>query len=150
VIEMKNRGDTVKAMDELAEKLRCYGWVLETPELIKAIDNSNKYLCVTLKSDGSLGKGKNNVKTEDNLKVILDYTEACLKNTAESILGGEIRVRPYKHKSENACKYCPYKAVCGFDVKIGNSWHIIEDIENEEILEKMKKLGKKGEAVEND
>ncbi|SHE65868.1 PD-(D/E)XK nuclease family protein [Schwartzia succinivorans] len=150
VIEMKNRGDTVKAMDELAEKLRCYGWVLETPELIKAIDNSNKYLCVTLKSDGSLGKGKNNVKTEDNLKVILDYTEACLKNTAESILGGEIRVRPYKHKSENACKYCSYKAVCGFDVKIGNSWHIIEDMENEEILEKMKKLGKKGEAVEND
>lgn len=146
VLPVKGKIDFAQAVKEITEKLRFQGWILNTPELIQSIDSNASYLCVKLRGT-TISAGKKCAKSELELKAILDYTEEYLQETAESILGGEIRVHPYKHKKESACKYCKYRAVCGFDVKIGSSERILDDLKDEEILLKMmEKTGKGGKT----
>ena len=45
------------------------------------------------------------------MDAVLDAANAIASMTADRILRGEIRAFP----ADDACKYCPYRACCGFD-----------------------------------
>ena len=40
------------------------------------------------------------------------------KELAGSILSGDISVNPYRYGQEDACRYCVFKGVCGFDERL--------------------------------
>ena len=61
---------------------------------------------------------------------------ARLKRTGTDILSGEAAARPYRMSSSNACTYCKYHAVCGFDLQIPGFAY-----------EEMPKAGKPEEAL---
>ena len=50
-----------------------------------------------------------------------------------------MKVSPFAEGQGSSCDYCPYKAVCGFDVKIkGFQERKPEKINKKEIFERMK------------
>ena len=54
----------------------------------------------------------------DDLILIKDYVDELLREMVEKLHNGEINVDPYEKKKKNkkdACKYCDYKSICGFE-----------------------------------
>lgn len=57
----------------------------------------------------------------------------------EEILDGRITVEPYKKEERTACDFCPYNAVCGFDLKVpGFKYRRLAKRKPQEIWERMK------------
>ena len=55
--------------------------------------------------------GRRSLVTAGQMDAVLDAANAIASMTADRILRGEIRAFP----ADDACKYCPYRACCGFD-----------------------------------
>ena len=58
---------------------------------------------------------------------LLAYLPKLIRETAEEILHGNIRVSPYRFRERNACTFCAYRSVCAFDPDLGQSYRDIAD-----------------------
>lgn len=45
------------------------------------------------------------------------YVHDNVRSLGNQILDGRIGVNPYRRGNRNACTYCPYQGICGFDLK---------------------------------
>ena len=103
----------------LFDALRMKGWLLGDAKVIREIDGSNRFLCVRLKGDGAInGIYRGNVKAEREFEAMAAYTMDKLREAGEKVLSGDVDIAPFQLKSKNACAYCPYGDVCGFDPKL--------------------------------
>ena len=57
-------------------------------------------------------------QTEQQFTVLGRYVRTKIEKIRSSILEGDARVSPYELGKKNACTYCPYMTVCGFDRKL--------------------------------
>ena len=135
---------------QVQKKLRMPGWVVADREIIEALEAGaqGEYIVAKVKE----GKGEeeisfvppDSVKTPQEFELLLSYVEHILKDTGNRILAGEIAVRPYRLKNkqeENACTYCRFKDVCGFDTNLpGCSYREIRPQEAAVLEEEMAKL----------
>lgn len=111
-----SRADAEKA---LFDALRMRGWLLGDAKVIKEIDASNRFLCVRLKDNGEInGTYKGNVKAEREFDAMAAHTMDKLREAGEKVLSGDVEIAPFQLKKKNACAYCPYGDVCGFDPKL--------------------------------
>ena len=95
------------------------GWLLDDAKVIRELDASNQFLCVKLKGDGEIdGHTKGSVKAEQEFEALAAHTIKKLKEAGAKVLSGDIEIAPFQVKSRNACTYCPYGDVCGFDMKL--------------------------------
>ena len=109
-----------KAEEALISALRMKGWLLGDAKIIRTIDGSNQYLCVRLKDNGEIsGHSKDNVKAEKEFEALAAHTIGKLREAGEKVLSGDVGITPFQMNSINACTYCPYGDVCGFDLKLG-------------------------------
>ncbi len=69
---------------------------------------------------------KYNEPTKEEFKVLQDDIQKIIKDIAKEILSGKIDLKPYNKKGRTPCKYCEYKAICGFNTKNpGNCYNYI-------------------------
>ena len=74
----------------------------------------------------NIRQGKFNVCLEYHIKnckgpcIGMQSHDEYMDNIAQvkEILKGNTSVNPFEWKKENACEYCPYKEICGFDEKL--------------------------------
>ena len=132
-----------QAKKEIEKKLRMPGWVLADPEIIRAIDSSQTFLRVRLTKSGGINSSDiSKVKTAEEFAILLDYVDVLLEDTGKRILSGDIAARPYRLKDKVPCSYCPYRAVCGFDLKLeGFAYKALEEHSKEWLMERMKEQG---------
>ena len=128
----------------LDSSLRMPGWVLADAELVKQIDPDSRYIKAGLKKDGEFDartKEKHYVRTGEEFDLLLSYVGWLLEETGNEILEGDIRIRPYRMKAKkenNACLYCVYKEVCGFDPGIpGYEFRDLAEESEEELKHRM-------------
>lgn len=135
-----------EAEKELAKKLRMPGWVLADPAVIQAIDSSLTFLKVSLKRDGGIyERSRSSVKTEEEFEILLDYISYMLVDTGRRILDGEIGAQPYRLGGKEACGFCDYRAVCGFDLQVpGCDYRQLAEHEDAELLDTMELKGREG------
>ena len=68
--------------------------------------------------------------------MVSQYVSQKVKETGKRILEGEISINPYENGNKNACTYCAFQAVCGFDPSIqGFEKRDISGMTGEEALE---------------
>ena len=73
------------------------------------------------------------------MELISEYVAGKLKKLGGSILNGEIGMHPYSRKDRDACTYCPYSRVCGFDKKLpGCEKRVLPEEDRDVILGRMK------------
>ncbi|MBQ9827128.1 MAG: PD-(D/E)XK nuclease family protein, partial [Lachnospiraceae bacterium] len=105
-------------------ELKPKGIVSRDEKTLLALDNrmENGYKSDIIPAGYKTGGGFNNNVTKAADPEQLLMMERHVKKLSEIMAGeiaeGAITADPFKKGSESSCEYCPYKAVCGFDLSI--------------------------------
>lgn len=126
---------------EIARKLRMSGVVNEDLEIVKRLDGElegkSDVIPVELKKDGTLSS-RSSVLCGEDLQIMSDFVSRKIAKIGREILDGTISLNPYEKGGEEACTYCAYKKVCGFEGSMpGCGKRKLEDLEKQEALERM-------------
>lgn len=93
---------------------------------------------VEKKKDGTYS-ARSSIMSSEELKVVSDYVNEKVRSIGKEILEGQIALNPYEKGSSEACTYCAYRKVCGFDPAIpGYEKRRLEELKREEAIDKMK------------
>lgn len=143
-------------------ELRMPGWVLADLDVAKAIDASFSHIKPGLsqvrdeKKKAVLGpdgepvmdfdansRKRGYIRSPEEFELMLAYVGYILKDTGRAILSGDISASPYRlkdNKQQNACTYCEYRDVCGFDPSLeGYDYRDIGPEDDSVLEEKMAK-----------
>lgn len=131
--------------EELKKKFRMNGMIIADINIIKMMDKSlekgaSDTIPVYLDKEGSISNTRSNAITKEQFTSLQKTVNKVIKQIAKEILEGNIEIKPsYSKKTKvDACKYCEYKSICGFDPNI-NNYSYIENKIKEEVLERITK-----------
>lgn len=137
----------------LLRELRMSGLVSDRQEVLAGLDGSlgasraDKSLVIPVerKKDGGFTASSGVVSGED-YQVLSRYVGQKIKDFGREILRGDIALNPCEQGTENACTYCQYQGVCGFDEKIpGYEKRLLPPLTGEEALALMKQEKEAGD-----
>lgn len=121
---MVEDGDTLtpeQINDKLLQELRMTGLVNESDEAVRLLDaeftDKSQILPLERKKDGSFSAYSSVISAED-MQVVSDYVNQKIKQIGSGILDGTISVNPYEQGANQACTYCAYRSVCGYDSRV--------------------------------
>ena len=125
----------------ILKELAFNGIVNGDPEIIKRMDkeaeNGSSLLPVRFKKGGGYS-ASSSVAEEDQLLRLSRHVKRKLSRYGEEILNGNISLSPYELREEDACRFCSYHSVCGFDSRLeGCEKRQLEPLEKEEIWKKL-------------
>lgn len=132
------RGETLAEADKkIDNELKAEGWYLNDENIVKQIDSSLEFIKVGFLKGGGFNKNSkdNIVKSKEVFQEFIKRVDEILQDACEKILQGEISVNPFQSKKKDACKYCIYGELCGFNSKIdkGN----VPPLDDNEILKQL-------------
>lgn len=118
----KGNPDPAEIEAAILDELKMTGMVSDDEEVIRLLDKDfetkSTVIPVARKKDGSFTQAST-VLSEKDFGTVSDFVNHKIKELGASILDGNISINPYEQKDANACTYCAYKSVCGFDKKLG-------------------------------
>lgn len=126
---------------QIERQLRMNGVVNSRPEIVEWLDGTmsdkSDVIPVERKKDGTFS-ARSSVMSREELQVLSDYVSHKVVSIGRQILDGVITLNPYEKGNEEACTYCNFRKVCGFEPGIpGCSKRTLEDLGREEALERM-------------
>lgn len=132
--------------EELLKKLKMDGIAGAEPEILEKLDKnlaagkSVESMAIPVKYTAK-GTFSSNSKVayQNQFETMRNYVNDKAKEIGQEILNGNVNVNPFEKQKENACAYCPYASVCGFDEKIpGYSYRRLHSYTSQEVWEKMR------------
>ena len=119
--------------EQIRKQLRMHGVVNSSPEIVNLLDRE-----------------MSSVLSDGELKTVSEYVSHKIAQIGREILDGTISLNPYEKGNQEACTYCTYKRVCGFEPAMpGCSKRRLEDMGREEALEDLYSLqGRRREGAE--
>lgn len=117
MIKEKVESDLEHVTAEILKELKMNGLLLADEEVVSAMDGSLESLPVSFNKDGSFSK-RSSVVSREQFSILQSYVKKKIGDIQKSIMTGDASISPYEMGARNACTYCPYKYVCGFDRKL--------------------------------
>lgn len=133
----------------LHDELKMTGIVGKDAEIIDLLDHDfeskSNVIPVARNKSGEFSK-TSSVLSQEDFTEISYFVNQKMKEIGSSILNGEIAWNPYTKSDGDACEYCNYKSVCGFDKKLGmHLYHELEDLSKDEAMERIRdEIDRKG------
>ena len=129
--------------EQILAKLRMNGVVNSDPGVVERLDrymqDKSVVIPVEKKKDGSFS-ARSGVLSREEMQLISSYVDAKIRSIGREILDGKIAANPYEKGNEEACTYCAYKKVCGFDGSIpGYEKRQLEDRDKQALMQRMQK-----------
>lgn len=127
--------------EQIAGQLRMKGVVNSEPGIVERLDegewSKSDVIPVERKKDGTFS-ARSSVLTGGELKTVSDYVSKSIAEIGREILAGRISLDPYEKGGEEACTWCAFKRVCGFETSLpGCEKRKLADMGKEEALERM-------------
>ena len=127
--------------EQILAKLRMNGVVNSDPEVVERLDrymqDKSVVIPVEKKKDGSFS-ARSGVLSWEEMQLISSYVDAKIRSIGREILDGKIAANPYEKGNEEACTYCAYKKVCGFDGSIpGYEKRQLEALDKQALMQRM-------------
>ena len=122
VITLNRERGPAGAEEDRSLALRPTGMLNPSPEVMELLENgrsmgpSSLYPVQYLKNGGV--RASSRLFDEARFAELSEQALQVMQEMGEQILAGCIELRPYRRGTENACSYCPYKDVCGFDLRL--------------------------------
>lgn len=102
----------------ILQELKMTGMVNENDEAVRMLDgeftDKSDILPLERKKDGSFS-AVSSVISEEDMRMVSNYVNQKIRSLGREILDGTISVNPCELGAEQACTYCAYKHVCGFE-----------------------------------
>lgn len=122
---------------KIYKELKMNGLVNSSDNIIHKIDAGASSLPVSFTKDGGFRKGSS-VASREQFQLLNQYVKNKIAEIRSHILSGDAEVSPYEMGKKNACTYCTYQGVCGFDKKIpGYEYRRLRQFTDEEIWKSM-------------
>ena len=127
--------------EQILAKLRMNGVVNSDPEVVERLDHylqdKSAVIPVEKKKDGSFS-ARSGILSREEMQLVSAYVDAKIRDIGREILDGKIAANPYEKGNEEACTYCAYKKVCGFDGSIpGYEKMQLEDLDKQTLMQRM-------------
>lgn len=137
--------------EQIGRKLRMSGVVSSEPGIVELLDggmgDKSDVIPVERKKDGGFS-ARSSVLSSGELKTVSNYVSRKIAQIGREILDGVITLNPYEKGNEEACTYCSYKRVCGFEPAMpGCGRRRLEDMDRQEALDRMERFGKATEKI---
>ena len=133
MIQEKIDADVEAVSAGLMKELKMNGLVQADPELVYRMDSSLGSIPVAFNKDGNFRKNSS-VADRTQFAVLGRYVRTKIEKIRSSILEGDAEVSPYELGKKNACTYCPYMTVCGFDRRLsGYEFRRLKNFSDEEL-----------------
>lgn len=121
VIEVTGEATEAEIQAAILKELKPDGLVNEEEAIYRAMDDGfetkSDVIPVELKKDGTMSVRSGAVSTEE-FAILSEYIKHSIVRAGNEIYGGNVAVAPFVEGQSSACDYCPYQAICGFDVKL--------------------------------
>lgn len=132
--------------EEILKKLKMDGICSAEPEILQKLDknlaagkNVESFAVPVKYTAKGTFSSNSKVANQEEFAIMMDYVQDKAKKIGREILKGNTSVNPFERQKENACEYCPYKEVCGFDEKLpGYGYRRLENYKSEELWRLMK------------
>lgn len=145
------------AEQQLLKKYQYDGLLLNDPDLLSHLDTSleakqSSLLFPIEESAKELIKPgrrqEDKFMTEKELDALLTHNRSKFVEAGNTIIGGDVKLNPaYQGKERIACRFCPFRSICEFDVMLKeNNYNRIEHLSKEEIMQRLLLDEEKGEA----
>lgn len=147
----------IKATDDrqLLKKFQFDGLVVNDPVLLNHLDTSlePKQSSLVFPIEESAKevikpgrRQEDKFVTEEELSVLLTHNQTKFIEAGNKITSGELELNPaYQGKERIACRHCPFRSVCNFDVLLKeNNYQRIDSLSKKEIIEKITQESQKG------
>ena len=139
VVDRKDKDEDVEK--SILKELRLDGLVNGDEAVISHLERNltgNSLLIpVGRNKDGSLSKSSRALPGE-TFRTVLAYAAEKEKRIRKEISSGKAEADPYELGDATGCDYCPYRDICGFDIRIdGCGYRRLEKYSMEEAVAKM-------------
>lgn len=126
---------------QIQGKLRMCGVVNGDADIVERLDQDMRdrsdVIPVEKKKDGSFS-ARSSVMSSEELQTVSDYVTHKVGEIGRQILAGKIEVNPYEMGQGDACTYCAYRRVCGFDGRIpGYGKRNLEELDRTEAFRRI-------------
>ncbi|MDO4306084.1 MAG: helicase-exonuclease AddAB subunit AddB [Eubacteriales bacterium] len=133
MIQETIEADVEQVTGKILKELKMNGLVQADREVAVRMDRSLSSIPVAFNKDGSFRKTAS-VASREQFAILNRYVKKKIAGIQEAILAGEAEVSPYELGRRNACTYCPYQNVCGFDKKMpGYEYRRLKNFSDEEL-----------------
>ena len=125
----------------ILKELALNGIVNADPQIVNLMDRESgggsSVLPVKFKKDGGY-TASSSVAEETQLQRLSRHVSRKLSEYGERILDGEISLSPYELKDDDACRFCSFHSICGFDRRLdGCEKRRLEPLERAEVWKKL-------------
>lgn len=121
--------DKAKVLEAFKKALLLDGLVVRDEKVLRALDiayDSNSPQVLHFRGRKKLALEKDNVLSEASFDYLLSNAERVAKASLEEILGGKLSLEPYLYGEDNACTFCTYHAICGFEPEARSSYRLVK------------------------
>ena len=121
---------------EIMKRFKMKGLLIDDPEIIKEMDRemegNSLIIPARINKDGSLGKSQ--AASRHQFELLRSHVKNVIAKNCESMLSGDISIKPCKNKDSVPCDFCMYSSICAFDPSIDdNGYRYIYDKSDEEV-----------------
>ncbi len=118
---MLDYDEDVNLEEQMLKELAWNGLVNGDREVVALMDkemaDSSDVLPIKFKKDGSY-TASSSVASQKQFQKLTKHVQKKLLEYGERILKGDIQIYPYELGEEDACHFCKYHSICGFDRKL--------------------------------
>lgn len=138
-VSLSYRIDEAEKKQQYDAKGKLTGFYLNDAGVMQQLDRSmqgfSDFLNLRLKKDGTLSEQSKSIYDEAGWSHLLAWASQKLQDLAGGIGDGDISIRPILMKQQAPCQYCPYRAVCRFDISVsGNTYDAAEAKDTDEMI----------------
>lgn len=137
--------------EQLIRELKTEGLINSDRDVIDNLDTSlqqkSDVIPVEYKKDGAF-TAASSVISKENLQQISSFVNHKIKTIGQEILQGNVGIHPYEMEQKEACTFCNFHSICGFDPKIqGFAKNKLEPLTKEEAIFKIAEESEQPEEV---
>lgn len=128
-----------ETIDKMRRKqLRRSGLILDDAAIIEAMEHGitkdGEFLPIGfLKKGGASAASLSSLASLEQLGKLSEHIRRVLKKMGHELTQGRMEANPVRRgPTEDTCQWCPYRAVCRFDAKLGDKPHMVAKIKPEE------------------
>ena len=133
--------------NKIKQEFKMKGLILADVNIIRKMDTkidetgTSTIIPAGIKKDGEINNLKTSAISKEQFNYLQKYMNKLIKQISESILAGNIEVKPYYNTKlkTTPCTYCKYRSICRFDENSAtNKYNYISNLNKDAILEMIK------------